>query len=205
MGLQNIPQPPAYQQTSYHHNHKKVINEIHENKDNNKDTLDYITELNTQRQAENQDRALITDKQNEERGVKLAQAIDRLATPESSIYEEQNVISKENPLTMEYNQQGQTMEYNQQGQEEKKYQWMPKHEIEEKLQQYQTISHKVRKLEKEERIFVVEVQSEPVKIVLINNYMPTMATGSEKEYREHLDKHNSMIEKYEQTQCIHHW
>ncbi|CAC5425082.1 unnamed protein product [Mytilus coruscus] len=107
MGLQNRPQPPAYQQTSYHHNHNKVINEIHENKENNKETLDYITELNTQRQEQNQVRALIKDKQNEEIDVKLAQAIDRLATPEYSIYEEQNVITKENPSTMEYNPQGQ--------------------------------------------------------------------------------------------------
>ncbi|CAC5363397.1 unnamed protein product [Mytilus coruscus] len=61
---------------------------------------------------------------------------------------------------------------------------------------------RVRKLEKEERIIIVEIQSEPVKIVLINNYMTTMATGSEKEYREHLDKLNSMIEKYEQTHNV---
>ncbi|CAC5404764.1 unnamed protein product [Mytilus coruscus] len=61
---------------------------------------------------------------------------------------------------------------------------------------------RVRKLEKGERIVEVEIQFEPVKIVLINNYMPTMATGSEKEYREHLDKLNSMIEKYEQTHNV---
>ncbi|CAC5404763.1 unnamed protein product [Mytilus coruscus] len=79
MGLQNRPQPPAYQQTSYHHNNKRVINEIHENKDNNKETLNYLTELNTQRQEENRVGVLIKDKQNEERDAKLAQAIDRFA------------------------------------------------------------------------------------------------------------------------------
>ncbi|CAC5410477.1 unnamed protein product [Mytilus coruscus] len=70
-----------------------------------KETLDFITELNTQRQVENQVRALKTDKQNEERKVKLAIVIDRLIKPESSIYEEQNVISIENPLITTYNQQ----------------------------------------------------------------------------------------------------
>lgn len=66
----------------------------------------------------------------------------------------------------------------------------------------QSISHKVRKLEKEERIIVTEIQSEPVKIILVNNYMPTMATGSDKEYREHLDNITSMIDKYEQTHNV---
>ncbi|CAC5363396.1 unnamed protein product [Mytilus coruscus] len=101
-----LPQPPAYQQTSYHDNNKKVINEIHDNKDN-KETLDYITELNTQRQEENRGRTLIKDKQNEERDVKMTQVIYRLATPESSIGEEQNVVSKVTPWMIEDNQQGQ--------------------------------------------------------------------------------------------------
>jgi hypothetical protein len=36
-------------------------------------------------------------------------------------------------------------------------------------------------------------------MILINNYLPTMMTGSEPNYIEHLDKLSALIEKYEDT------
>ncbi|CAC5391719.1 unnamed protein product [Mytilus coruscus] len=39
-------------------------------------------------------------------------------------------------------------------------------------------------------------------VLLINNHMPTMMTGSEPQYREHLDKISSIIDKYDNTHSI---
>jgi hypothetical protein len=39
-------------------------------------------------------------------------------------------------------------------------------------------------------------------MILINNYLPTMMTGSEPNYIEHLDKLSALIEKYEVTHNI---
>ena len=63
-------------------------------------------------------------------------------------------------------------------------------------------SHKIKKLEKEERILAIEIQTDSHNLILINNYLPTMMTGSESNYREHLDKLSILIEKYESTHDI---
>jgi hypothetical protein len=39
-------------------------------------------------------------------------------------------------------------------------------------------------------------------MILINNYLPTMMTGSEPNYIEHLDKLSALIEKYKDTHNI---
>jgi hypothetical protein len=39
-------------------------------------------------------------------------------------------------------------------------------------------------------------------LILINNYLPTMMTGSEPNYIEHLDKLSALIEKYKDTHNI---
>jgi hypothetical protein len=39
-------------------------------------------------------------------------------------------------------------------------------------------------------------------MIWINNYLPTMMTGSEPNYIEHLDKLSALIEKYEDTHNI---
>jgi hypothetical protein len=41
----------------------------------------------------------------------------------------------------------------------------------------QKFSHKIEKLEKEERFVVIEVLADKHKMILINNYLPTMTTG----------------------------
>jgi hypothetical protein len=46
----------------------------------------------------------------------------------------------------------------------------------------QKFSHKIKKLEKEERCVVIEVLADKHKMILINNYLPTMMTGSEPNY-----------------------
>jgi hypothetical protein len=66
----------------------------------------------------------------------------------------------------------------------------------------QKFSHKITKLEKEERFVVIEVLADKHKMILINNYLPTMMTGSEPNYIEHLDKLSVLIEKYEDTHNI---
>jgi hypothetical protein len=50
------------------------------------------------------------------------------------------------------------------------------------------VSDKIKKLEKDERFVVIEVLADKHKMILINNYLPTMMTGSEPNYIEHLDK-----------------
>ena len=66
----------------------------------------------------------------------------------------------------------------------------------------QKFSHKIKKLEKDERFVVIEVLADKHKMILINNYLPTMMTGSEPNYIEHLDKLSALIEKYEVTHNI---
>ena len=66
----------------------------------------------------------------------------------------------------------------------------------------QKFSHKIKKLEKEERFVVIEVLADKHKMILINNYLPTMMTGSEPNYIEHLDKLSALIEKYKDTHNI---
>ena len=61
---------------------------------------------------------------------------------------------------------------------------------------------RIKKLEKEERIVVIEICAETHQVLIINNYMPTMMTGSEPQYREHLDKISSIIDKYDNTHSI---
>jgi hypothetical protein len=61
----------------------------------------------------------------------------------------------------------------------------------------QKFSHKIKKLEKDERFVVIEVLADKHKMILINNYLPTMMTGSEPNYIEHLDKLSALLEKYE--------
>jgi hypothetical protein len=39
-------------------------------------------------------------------------------------------------------------------------------------------------------------------MIVINNYLPTMMTGSESNYIEHLDKLSALIEKYKDTHNI---
>jgi hypothetical protein len=39
-------------------------------------------------------------------------------------------------------------------------------------------------------------------MILINDYLPIMMTGSEPNYIEHLDKLSALIEKYEDTHNI---
>ena len=48
----------------------------------------------------------------------------------------------------------------------------------------QKFSHKIKKLEKDERFVVIEVLADKHKMILINNYLhvPTMMTGSEPNY-----------------------
>ena len=64
------------------------------------------------------------------------------------------------------------------------------------------ITHKVKKLEKEERIIVIEIQTQPKYTIIINVYLPTMMTGSETLYREYLDKISSIIGKYKHSHNI---
>jgi hypothetical protein len=57
----------------------------------------------------------------------------------------------------------------------------------------QKFSHKIKKLEKDERFVVIEVLADKHKMILINNYLPTMMTGSESNYIEHLEDKESCL------------
>ena len=63
-------------------------------------------------------------------------------------------------------------------------------------------SHKIKKLEKEERFIAIEVLTDKHNVILINNYLSTMMTGSEPNYIEHLDKLSALIDKSEDTHNI---